>query len=138
MDTAISAHAPTTPRSSGRFWPGSIISGLVILFLVFDGVTKVIEIGPVLDACARLGIPTETVAGIGLTLLACTAVYAIPQTCVLGAILLTAYLGGAVAIHIRGGSGTFEIAFAIATGALVWVGLLLREPRLLWTILLRQ
>ena len=90
-----------------------------------------------LDACTRLGIPSETVAGIGVTLLACTVLYAIPATSVLGAILLTGYLGGAVAIHVRGGSGTFEMGFAIATGGLVWMGLLLREPRLLRTILLR-
>ena len=71
-------------------------------------------------------------------LVACTAIYAIPQTAVLVAILLTGYLGGAVAIHVRAGSGAFPIVFSIAFGVLAWVGLILREPRLLWTILLRQ
>jgi hypothetical protein len=74
--------------------------------------------------------------GIGAVLLACTALYAIPQTSVLGAILLTAFLGGAVAIHVRGGSGIVEIAFAIAFGAVVWLGLVLREPQVLRMILL--
>jgi hypothetical protein len=76
--------------------------------------------------------------GVKILLLACTAIYAIPQTAVLGAILLTAYLGGATAIQVRAGNGTFQVAFSIAFGVLVWVGLILREPRLFWTILLRQ
>ena len=71
-------------------------------------------------------------------LLACTAIYSIPQTAVLGAILLTGYLGGATAIHVRAASGLFPIAFSIAMGVLAWAGLVLRDPRLLWTILLRQ
>jgi hypothetical protein len=71
-------------------------------------------------------------------LLACTALYAIPQTAVLGAILLTGFLGGAVATHIRAGSGIVEILFAIGFCGLAWLGLVLREPRVLWIILLRQ
>ena len=119
-------------------WTGRIITGLVVLFLIFDGVTKVIKIAPVLEACERLGFPAHTTVGIGVLLLVCTSIYSIPRTAVLGAILLTGYLGGAAAIHVRGGSGWFEIAFSIAFGALTWVGLVLREPRLFWTILLWQ
>ncbi len=75
------------------------------------------------------------VVGMGTVLLACTALYAIPQTAVLGAILLTAYLGGAVATHIRAGSGAFEIAFAVGFAGSAWLGLVLRRPSLLWTLL---
>ena len=128
----------TDTSSSGLFWTGWIVSGLVILFLVFDGGTKVLRVAPVLEACERLGLSVDVVVGIGAVLLACTALYAIPQTAVLGAILLTAFLGGAVATHVRGGSGWFEIAFAIGFCGLAWLGLVLREPRLLWIILLRQ
>jgi hypothetical protein len=120
------------------FWAGWIVSGLVILFLLFDGGTKVLKVAPVLQACERLGLGSNAVLGIGTVLLACTALYAIPRTAVLGAILLTAFLGGAVATHVRGGSGVFEITFAIAFGGLAWLGLVLRDPRLLWTILLGQ
>lgn len=126
----------TESAANGMPRAGWVVSGLVILFLVFDGATKVLQVAPVLEACARLGLTAGMAAGIGALLLACTAVYAAPRTAVLGAILLTAYLGGAVAIHVRGGSGWFEIAFATAFGGLAWLGLVLRDPRLLRTILL--
>ena len=128
---------PASP-SNGVIWAGGIITGLVVLFLAFDGVTKVIKVAPVVEASEKLGVPPHTLVGVGIVLLACTAIYAIPQTAVLGAILLTGYLGGAAAIHVRAGSGAFPVAFSIAFGMLAWVGLVLREPRLLWTILLRQ
>jgi hypothetical protein len=133
---------PTEPHSAsvstGAVWAGGIITGLVVLFLLFDGVTKIIKVTPVMEACGELGVPAHTVVGIGVLLVACTAIYVTPQTAVLGAILLTGYLGGAAAIHVRAGSGAFPLAFSIGFGLLVWVGLILREPRLLWTILLRQ
>ena len=119
-------------------WTGRIISGVVVLFMVFDGVTKMMSVPQVLEATVKLGIPTDIVTRIGMLLLVCTAVYAVPQTAVLGAILLTAYLGGATAIQVRAGAGAFPVVFAVACGMLAWVGLILREPRLLWTILLRQ
>jgi hypothetical protein len=124
--------------ANALLWTGRIITGLVVLFLIFDGITKVSKITPVMEACERLGLPPHTVVGIGALLLFCTAIYAIPQSAVLGAILLTGYLGGATAIHVRGGSGWFEICFSVAFGVLTWVGLVLREPRLFGTILMRQ
>ncbi|MDB5300802.1 MAG: hypothetical protein JWO87_2465 [Phycisphaerales bacterium] len=127
-----------TSLSNGSLWAGWIITGLVMLFLAFDGVTKIIKVAPVVEASERLGVPQHTLVGIGVVLLACTAIYAIPQSAVLGAILLTGYLGGAAAIHVRAGSGAFPIAFSIAFGVLAWVGLVLREPRVLRMILLRQ
>lgn len=124
--------------SNAMLWAGGIITVLVVLFLTFDGVTKIIKTTPVVKASEELGLPPDTIVGIGIVLLVCTAIYSIPQTAVLGAILLTAYLGGATAIHVRAGSGAFPVVFSVAFGVLVWVGLVLREPRLVRTILLRQ
>ena len=133
----MSTDLPSISVSKSRFWTGTILSGLVVLFLVFDGVTKIIKIAPVMEACSELGIPSNAVPGIGLLLLVCTAVYAVPQTTVLGAILLTGYLGGATAIHVRAENGVFPIVFALVFGLLVWLGLVLREPRLIGMILRR-
>jgi DoxX-like family len=127
-----------TQATNAMLWAGWIITGLVVLFLAFDGATKIIKLANVVEASEKLGVPERTIVGIGIVLLACTAIYSIPQTAVLGAILLTGYLGGATAIHVRAGSGVFPIAFSIGFGMLVWGGLALREPRLFWTILLRQ
>ena len=129
---------PTETSSSSMFWAGWVVTGLVILFLIFDGGTKVLKVAPVIEACERVGLTANTVLGIGGVLLACTALYAIPQTAVIGTILLTAFLGGAVATHVRAGSGVFEIGFAIGVCGLAWLGLVLRDPRVLWAILLRQ
>ena len=126
------------PLSNGLFWAGWIITGLVVLFLVVDAVMKVIEAIPAVEASGQLGVPAGTLVGIGVVLLACTAIYAVPPTAIIGAILLTGYLGGATAIHVRAGSGWFPIAFSAGFGVLVWIGLVFREPRLFWTILLRQ
>jgi len=119
-------------------WTGRIITGLVMIFLAFDGLTKIIQVAPVVEASKKLGITSDSLLGIGIVLLTCTAIYAIPSTAILGAILLTGYLGGAAAIQVRAGSGAFPVAFSIVFGILVWVGPVLREPRLLWLILQRQ
>ena len=129
---------PTETSSSSMFWAGWVVTGLVILFLIFDGATKVLKVAPVIEACERVGLTANMALGIGSVLLACTALYAIPQTAVIGSILLTAFLGGAVATHVRAGSGAFEIGFAIGVCGLAWLGLVLRDPRVMWTILLRQ
>jgi hypothetical protein len=138
MEAIMVTETQSATISTAGLWAGGIISLLVVIFLVFDGVTKIIKTSFVVKASDDLGLPQSTIVGIGLLLLACTLMYAMPQTAVLGAILLTAYLGGATAIHVRAGSGTFPIIFSVVFGVLVWVGLVLREPRLLWTILLRQ
>lgn len=128
----------TATISTGRLWAGVIITGLVIVFLAFDGVTKILKVAPVVEASRKLGIAPDLLFSIGFVLLTCTTIYAIPHTAILGAILLTAYLGGATAIHVGARSGAFPIAFSIAFGVLVWVGLVLRDPRLFWLILQRQ
>src|SRR5262245_21425064 len=84
---------------------GTALTALVVLFLAFDGITKVIRLTPVVEACQKTGIASDLVAGIGLLLLACTAIYVIPRTAILGAILLTGYLGGAVTVHVIARSG---------------------------------
>ena len=126
-------------RSSGGFVrTGWVVSGLVIAFLVFDGVTKVMQVQPVIDACARLGIGATTAAAIGALLLAITTLYALPQSRAVGVVLLTGYLGGAVATHVRAGSNLFETLFPVGFGALAWLGIALRDPELVRTILLRR
>ena len=118
------------PISGKRLWVGRILSALVVLFLIFDGVTKVMKESHVLAASAQLEIPVSTIVGIGILLLACTAIYAIPRTSILGAILLTGYLGGAVAIQARIGNPPFETIFPVLFGGLVWAGIFLRDNRL--------
>jgi hypothetical protein len=115
------------PVSKKRLWVGRVLGALVVLFLLFDGIIKVMRIAPVLQAFARLGYPDSLAVSIGILLLACTALYAIPRTSVLGAILLTAYLGGATATHVRAGEPFY---FPVVFGVLVWAGLFLRDNRL--------
>jgi hypothetical protein len=120
-------------------WAGRIISALIVLFLVFDGVTKVMKVPAVMEASARLGFPANLIVLIGGVLLACTAVYVIPQTSILGAILLTGYLGGAVETQLHAGSPLFsETLFPIYFGVFVWAGLYLRDDRLRAMIPLRK
>ena len=115
------------PVSKKSLWAGRIISALVVLFLLFDAIAKLMKIAPVLQAFDRLGYSTGLAVPIGVLLLVCTAVYVIPRTSILGAILLTAYLGGATATHVRAGEPFY---FPVLFGVLVWAGLYLREDRL--------
>jgi len=133
----MASAAQSAPVSKATLWTGRIISGLVVLFMIFDGVTKVMKVQQVIDATIRIGFPVSTVVGIGITLLICVALYVIPPTSVLGAILLTGYLGGATAANVRAGSPLFNTAFAVAFGILTWLGLYLREQRLRALIPLR-
>lgn len=127
-----------TPIAKSSLLAGRIISALVVLFLVFDGVTKVLQAGFVIEASGQLGIPASVVPGLGIVLLICTAAYVIPRTSVLGAILLTGYLGGAAATHVRLGGPIFNVVFAVGFGVLVWLGLFLRDERLRALIPLRR
>lgn len=88
-------------------WTGRIISALVVLFMLFDSIIKVLKLTPAGEATVQLGYPESVVFGIGLAALTCTVLYAVPRTSVLGAILLTGYLGGAVATHVRVGNPVF-------------------------------
>lgn len=119
---------------------GRVMSGLVIAFLAFDGVFKFVKPAPapVVETFARLGWSLSLAPVLGTLLLVSTALYAIPKTSVLGAILLTGYLGGAVATHLRAGDPLFShVLFPTYLGVLLWVGLYLREFRLRALIPLR-
>jgi hypothetical protein len=126
----VTATAKVSSRR-GRVIAGHVLSGLVVLFLVFDSLMKFINPGPVVAASAQLGWPDRLMVNLGVILLTCTALYVIPRTAVLGAILLTGYLGGAVATHMRVGDPLFShILFPVYMGVLLWAGLYLREDRL--------
>jgi hypothetical protein len=103
------------------------LSLLTVLFLLFDAAGKFAMPRPVVDAFARLGLPASLGSSVGMLLLVSTVLYAIPRTAVLGAVLLTGYLGGAVAIQMRAGSPTFETVFPVLFGVLAWAGVFLRE-----------
>ncbi len=110
---------------------GRAITALVVLFLLFDGGIKLLYPGPAIEATAQLGYPAHLIFPIGVVELFCLAVYLIPQTSALGAVLLTGYLGGAVATHFRVGSPLLGFTlFPLYVGALVWGGLYLRDRRL--------
>jgi hypothetical protein len=128
----------TVPISKPKLWTGRVASGLVVLFLLMDSVMKFFKPKPVLEACTHLGLPESLIIPIGVILLACTVLYAIPQTSILGAILLTGYLGGAVLAQLRVGEPLFNTLFPTYVGILLWGGLFLREPRLRALIPLRN
>jgi hypothetical protein len=130
--------AQTTSVSKKAVWAGRIISWLPALFLLLDAVFKLIKPAPGVEATVLLGYPEGVIVGLGIVLLLCTILYLIPITSVLGAILLTGYLGGAVATHVRVGESLFSIVFPIIFGVLLWFGLYLRDPRLLSLIPLRR
>ena len=138
MDNEIVMPILVQPVSRPKFWASAIIAGLVVIFFVFDGVAKVIQAEPVVKASEQLGLPASATPKIGILLLVCTLIYVIPKTSILGAILLTGYLGGAIAIHVRAENGIFPVAFASVFGGLVWFALALREPRLMRLILMRE
>jgi len=124
--------------SNTRVWIGRIASGLPALFLLVDGVMKLIKPAVVVETTMKLGYAESTILPLGLLLIACTIVYLIPRTAVLGAILLTGYLGGAVATHVRAAEGSFPIVFPVILGTLIWLGLYLRDTRLQALLPLRQ
>lgn len=127
---AFQTTADATAWARRMRWVGRIISGLALLFLAMDAVIKLLQLAPAVDATVQLGYPAQLVLALGVLELACIAIYALPQTSVLGAILLTGYLGGAIASHLRGGSDLFSIIFPLLLGALLWAGLFVRDRRL--------
>jgi ABC-type transport system involved in cytochrome c biogenesis permease component len=144
MDTATTIHvsnsdARSAPLSKGRLWTGRIMSGLPALFLLIDAVGKLLRPAPVVETTVQLGYPESVLLGLGIVLLTCTILYLMPRTAVLGAILLTGYLGGAIATHVRVGSPLFShILFPVYLAVLIWGGLFLRDERLRALIPLRR
>jgi len=125
----------TAPVSKKMIWAGRIMSALPVLMLLLSGVMKLVKPVAVVEGFVRLGYPESLTVGIGIVELACAALYVVPRTSVLGAILLTAYLGGATATHVRIGEPFFV---PILLGVLVWGGLFLRDERLRALLPLRQ
>jgi hypothetical protein len=121
--------------SKKSLWAGRIISALMVAFLLFDGGVKVMRMAPAVDATVRLGYPARLLLAIGIAELSCTILFAIPRTAILGAILVTGYLGGATATQVRLEDPWFF--FPVVIGVLVWAGLYLRDERLRALIPLR-
>jgi hypothetical protein len=131
--TTIQENVLVVAISNKALWTGRILSGVVVLFLLVDAGYKLIRPlpAPAVEAFGKLGYPVEFAAGLGILLLSCVALYLIPRTSVLGAILLTGYLGGAVASHVRVGDAWFSHAlFPVYVGLLIWGGIYLRDERL--------
>jgi hypothetical protein len=130
MTTTI---AETVPVSKPARWTGRVLSGLVIVFLLFDGAIKLVPWPVVTETMDKMGYgSSETLArSLGIITIVCTVLYSVPPTSILGAILLTGYLGGAMASHVRIGSPLFShVLFGFYLGLMVWGGLWLRDPSL--------
>lgn len=113
--------------SKGLLWTGRVLTGITILFMLFDAYGKLTMPSYVTDAFVRIGLPVALGTSIGVLILVSTVLYAIPRTAVLGAVLLTGFLGGAVAIQMRAGSPTFETVFPVIFGIIAWGGVYLRD-----------
>jgi hypothetical protein len=118
-------------ESRKMIWAGRVMSTVVVLFLLLDAVMKLLKPNMVVEATRQLGYPENTIVGIGIVLLTCVVLFTIPRTSILGAILLTGYLGGAVATHVRLSNSIFShILFPVYLGLLIWGGLYFRDRRL--------
>lgn len=125
MTTATSA-AAAAPQAAWKVWTGRVLSGLPVLMLLFSASMKVSHAAAFMEAWSKFGFPESTATPIGIVEIAAAVIYAIPKTRVLGAILMTAYLGGAVVTHVRVGE---PFVAPIVLGILVWAGLYLRDAR---------
>jgi DoxX-like family len=132
----MQASVVNPPVSKGMLWSGRIVTAVVILFMVFDGGIKVVKLAPAVEGTTRLGYPVGLVVPIGIVALCCTLLYAVPKTSILGAILLTGYMGGATATQVRMEDPWFF--FPVLIGALAWLGIFLRDQRLRRLIPLRK
>jgi len=142
MENAVAFNAVPSERlsvSNGRIWASRIIIGLVALFMLFDAVMKFVAPKPVADAFARTGWPLHLSPVLGWILLVSTLLYLVPRTSILGAILLTGYLGGAVATNLRLENPWFSnTLFPVYFGILVWGALWLRDPHIAGLIPVRK
>ena len=117
--------------SKPMLWAGWIMSGAVVLFLLLDGVMKLLLVEPVIEATRQIGYPLDVIRPLGIICLVCAVLYAIPRTAILGAILLTGFLGGAIASKVRLEEALFsQVLFGAYVGVLAWGGLYLRDGRL--------
>jgi len=135
MQAAAQSAMPTVVQSGSlpkkALWGGRLVSGVVTAFLLFDAVIHLLKPAPVVEAFAKLHLPLSLAVEIGIVELLCLVLYVIPRTSILGAVLLTGYLGGAVAIQMTTSNSLFgEILFPVYVGVLVWGGIYLRDDRL--------
>jgi hypothetical protein len=134
----MAAVIESAPASKKLIWTGRVLSGITVAFLLFDGIIKLMLIQPVVDSFTQLGYPVSQAFGIGVLDIVCAVLYAIPRTAILGAILLTGLLGGAIATHVRVGDPIFShVLFGVYLGLIAWGGLYLRDARLRAMIPLR-
>ena len=125
LETAVLPRSPSTAR-----WAGRVLTGIAVAFMLFDATIKFAHIPEVAGGSLKLGWPTHLNPVLGLVILGCLALHLWPRTAVLGATLLTGYLGGAVAIHLRVGDPlATHVLFPVYVGALFWAGLVLRDTR---------
>ena len=134
----MQATAENSTTAKPMLWVGRVISALVILFLIFDCVVKVMQMPQAVEPTVKFGYAASLVPVLGILELACLILYVIPQTSVLGAILMTGYLGGAVATQVRVGAEPFSLIFPFIIGALIWGGLFLRDSQLRALVPLRR
>jgi hypothetical protein len=141
----IEAPAMATTRQTAELpraaiWTGRVLSGIVILFMIFDASLKLVPLAAVTESMNELGYPPSAALarGLAVVILVCTALYALPRTAVLGAILLTGYMGGAMASHLRIGPLFSHILFGLYLGLMVWGGLYLRDRAIRALIPLRK
>jgi hypothetical protein len=134
METTIEnvtfAAPVSTPTSKFRRWAGYVVSGIPVLFLAVDGAAKLARPAPVIEGTVNLGFPPSCIVPLGIVLLACVALHLYRRTAILGAVLLTGYLGGAIATHVRVGDPLLShVLFPVYLGVFIWLGLFLRDPR---------
>jgi DoxX-like protein len=130
FDTVVPA-VPVARAGRARLVTGRILTGLVTAFLLFDVTLKLLHPPMVVEGTAKLGYPESSILVTAVLLLGCLALYSIPRTAALGAVLLTGYLGGAVATHLRVGDPLpSHTLFPVYVGVLIWAGLVLRRPPL--------
>ena len=133
----VDGAAPRRARTAAHV--GRVCTGLVALFLAFDTVLKVLKLGPAVEGTMALGYPPGSVQGIGIIELVCLVLYLLPRTSVLGGLLLTGYLGGAIATHVRVSNPLFtHTLFPVYVAIVLWGGLYLREKRLRALVPLRH
>ena len=128
VTTQTTTYPARRATSKSKLWTGRVLSTLIVLFMLMDGVMKLFKPQVVVEATTKLGYPESTIVPIGLAATLGAILYAIPQTAVLGAILLTGFLGGAVATHVRAGESNWY--FAVLFGVIAWLGLVLRDERI--------
>lgn len=123
----------TSARAStgrARLWTGRVLTGLSVLFLGFDAVAKLLRLPPVVEGTQKLGYPPNVIVALGTLLLLGVVLYAVPATAVFGAVVLTGYLGGAIATHVRVSDPLFShVLFPVYVAVMIWGGLYLRDPR---------